>query len=293
MIHLEEREWLPRRAAHERRVDSWTRHRLQRRRLGQEHPVDDFLFTYYSTRPGRLRVWHPGLGVQLSGGAAAEYLQIKGYRRTPGGVTADPSMFASRAESARWIQGLVAETLHREPSFGCFGMHEWAMVYRSDEDDIRHPTWPLRLPAGAIAEVVEEQGLRCTHFDAFRFFTAEAAPLNALPLTRVGQRAFEQPGCLHANMDLYKWSRKLSPLTSSDLVADSFELARDIRTLDMQASPYDLTELGFPPVCVETVQGQAEYVVAQRAFTVRAQELRRRLLSELDSIVPNLVATTA
>jgi hypothetical protein len=53
-------------------------------------------------------------------------------------------------------------------------------------------------------------------------------------------------------MDVYKWAFKLSPLVPSDLVADAFDLAREIRLLDMQASPYDLRELGYeavPPAC--------------------------------------------
>ena len=49
-------------------------------------------------------------------------------------------------------------------------------------------------------------------------------------------------------MDLYKHAFRLSPLVCSDLVADCFELARDIRVLDMRASPYDLGGLGYDPV---------------------------------------------
>lgn len=48
------------------------------------------------------------------------------------------------------------------------------------------------------------------------------------------------------NMDLYKWAYKLSPLVPSELVADCFALAREIRTLDMRASPYDLADPGVP-----------------------------------------------
>ncbi|HZJ07597.1 MAG TPA: 3-methyladenine DNA glycosylase, partial [Nocardioidaceae bacterium] len=87
-------------------------------------------------------------------------------------------------------------------------------------------------------------------------------------------------GCLHAGMDLYKHSFRLSPMICSDLVADAFELARDIRVLDMRASPYDLSDLGYPPVRVETAQGKREYAAAQRAFTERGAPLRRRLIDE-------------
>ena len=38
-------------------------------------------------------------------------------------------------------------------------------------------------------------------------------------------------------MDVYKWATKLGPVVPGDLLLDCFELAREIRTLDMQASP--------------------------------------------------------
>ncbi len=80
-------------------------------------------------------------------------------------------------------------------------------------------------------------------------------------------------------MDLYKWAFKLAPYSSSELVADCFALARDIRTLDMQASPYDLQSLGYEPVCVETPDGRAEYESRQREFTRRAAPLREKLIA--------------
>jgi hypothetical protein len=83
-------------------------------------------------------------------------------------------------------------------------------------------------------------------------------------------------------MDLYKWSYKLSPLVPSELVVDAFALAREIRTLDMRASPYDLAGLGYPPVRVETPEGRAEYAAAQRGFAERAAPLRARLLAAID-----------
>lgn len=87
-------------------------------------------------------------------------------------------------------------------------------------------------------------------------------------------------------MNLYKWAYKLSPLVCAELVADCFELAREIRTLDMRASPYDLAALGYPPVPVETPEGRAEYATAQRGFAERAAGLRARLLAALDRAVP-------
>ena len=79
-----------------------------------------------------------------------------------------------------------------------------------------------------------------------------ARPLNRLQPTRETVPALEQRGCLHANMDLYKWAFKLAPLTPAELTADCFELARDIREVDMRASPYDLRSLGYGPIAIET-----------------------------------------
>jgi len=75
---------------------------------------------------------------------------------------------------------------------------------------------------------------------------------------------------------------------SSDLVADCFALAREIRALDMQASPYDLADLGYPPVRVETPEGRAEYVTAQRTFAERAAVLRRELIDVTSAAVTPL-----
>src|SRR5262249_8565360 len=70
-VVLDEATWRARAAAHEARVDGWLVGHLDRRRRGQAHPVEDFLFTYYSYRPGQLRAWHPGAGVVLVGATPA------------------------------------------------------------------------------------------------------------------------------------------------------------------------------------------------------------------------------
>ncbi|WP_203671895.1 3-methyladenine DNA glycosylase [Catellatospora methionotrophica] len=264
--------WRARRQAHEELVDGWLALHLARRRDGVKHPVHDFLFTYYSLRPAQLRRWHPGHGVLLRDGEPD-----RDYVAVDDGVLLDPAVLAKRAESVRWIHDLLAATASRPAQLGCFGMHEWAMVYRQTQAEVRHNSWPLRLSPAATAEVVNDRGVRCTHFDAFRFFTAPARPLNAHQPTRELQPVLEQPGCLHANMDLYKWAYKLSPLVESELVTACFALSREIRELDMRASPYDLADLGFPPVRIETPEGRAEYAAAQRSFADRAAPLRDTL----------------
>ncbi|HEX5860709.1 MAG TPA: 3-methyladenine DNA glycosylase, partial [Nocardioides sp.] len=219
----------------------------------------------------RLRRWHPGYGVALA--HAPEYDGLKGYR--DGTVSADHV----RAHTAliESILGLLRATAGRPAQLGCFGLHEWAMVHRVDET--RHDR-PLRLGRAGTDEVVESHRVACSHFDAFRFFTPTARPLNALSPGRDDRAAYEQPGCLHANMDLYKHAFRLTPMVCSDLVADAFELAWDIRVLDMRASPYDLVDLGLEPIRIETPQGKQEYTAAQRAFAERAAPLRRRLADE-------------
>ena len=166
------------------------------------------------------------------------------------------------------------------------------MVYRLDQDEVRHDRWPLRLGARGTDEVVEAHQVRCSHYDAFRFFTAEASGRNALQPTRSTQLTMEQPGCLHAGMDVYKWCFKLAPAVPGDLTLDAFELAADIRTLDMQASPYDLLDLGLEPIRIETPEGKREYASAQKDFTDRSNTLRRRLLDVCGLCRSGLVETS-
>ncbi|MDW5324095.1 3-methyladenine DNA glycosylase [Plantactinospora sp. KLBMP9567] len=284
-VVLDAADWRARRAAHERRVDEWLVPHLARRGSGTRHPVQDFLFTYYSHRPAQLRRWHPGAGVVLRDADPAEF--GRDYRAGDAGLTLDTeAVRRRRGDSVDWIRTLLTRTAGRPGQFGCFGMHEWAMVYRQTQAEVRHNAWPLRLSPEQTARVVEGNRIRCSHFDAYRFFTPPARPLNLLAPSRETQADNEQPGCLHANMDLYKWAYKLSPLVPGELVADAFALAREIRTLDMRASPYDLAALGYPPVRVETPEGRAEYATAQRGFAERAAPLRARLLAALAAAEP-------
>ena len=280
---LQPGEWRARQAAHEARVREWTDPHQLRTARGEKHPVYDFLFTYYSFRPTWLRRWHPGPEIVLEGQEASEFLRWPEYRQTPEGVAVDASQLREhRRESVQHIRALLIATQGRPAFYGCFGVHEWAMVYQQTPEEVRHNAHPLRFPPDRIAEIVEANPIGCTHYDAFRFFTAPARPLNRHPLTRASTVAFEQRGCLHANMDLYKWAFKLSPFTPSELVADCFELARDVREVDMRASPYDLTALGFLPIPVESAEGRAEYETCQRDFAARSEPLRARLVSVCD-----------
>lgn len=273
---LTEPEWRERSLAHEARVRVWTDPHQARAARGERHPVCDFLFTYYSHRPAWLRRWQPGPDVALLGPTAKEWLVRPEYRAEGDAVVLGP-LPETRRRYVAWLRDYLAATESRPAFFGCFGLHEWAMVYRQSPEEIRHRTYPLRFEADAVAAIVEGQSLRCTHFDAFRFFTPAARPLNRQALTREGAIDYEQPGCLHANMDLYKWAYKLDAHVPAELVADCFALAWDVRELDMRASPYDLAALGYAPVKIETVEGRTEYERAQRGFAERARPLRARL----------------
>jgi hypothetical protein len=284
VVRLSETEWRAREAAHHARLEPVTAAHLQRRVRGERHPVVDFLFDYYGQTPARLRRWHPGPGVVLEGAARDPRARWTHMRAERDAVVLDAASFvAARGKALTFVRVLLGRTLERPIQTGCFGLHEWAMVYRRG-DERRHASWPLRLGADGTDAVLEASTLRCTHFDATRFFTPEAIPRNTVAPTREGMVAFEQPGCLHANMDLYRWAYKLTPAMPSDVVADAFELACEIRELDMRASPYDLRALGYAPVCIETPEGRCEYAERQRAFGERANALRRRMLTAIAAI---------
>ncbi|GEP36878.1 hypothetical protein NPS01_05410 [Nocardioides psychrotolerans] len=280
---LEEATWRQRASAHAARVDAFVAPHLQRRDAAVKHPVHDFLFTYYSQRPAQLRRWHPGYGVGLVG--AKELAALKGYEQVGDVIAVAPSYVEKQRPLLGSLHALLTATAARPAHFGCFGLHEWAMVYRLAEDETRHADWPLRLGPDGTDAVVDSHKVACSHFDAYRFFTGPARPLNTLSPGRDDRPAFEQPACLHAGMDLYKHAFRLTPMVSSDLVADCFELARDIRELDMRAAPYDLADLGFEPVRIETPEGKAVYVEAQRDFVRRGAPLRSRLVAECERLL--------
>jgi hypothetical protein len=248
--------------------------------------VYDFVFHYYAFRPSWLRRWHPGPEVVLAGAGAREFLRWSEYAESDAGVAVVPAALPGhRREFVIWLRGLLGAMQTRPAFFGCFGLHEWAMVYRQTPEEVRHNAWPLRYSPEALAQIVESSAITCSHFDAFRFFTGPARPLNRLQPARADAAQLEQRGCLHANMDLYKWAFKLAPFTPGELVADCFELACAIREVDMRASPYDIRALGFAPIPIETPAGRAEYEACQRAFTARGEPLRARLIALCDQLL--------
>ena len=280
---LDEADWRERERRHRDRVKPWTAPRSRRRSVGASHPVDDFLFDYYPYSVAKLLTWHPGHGTWLLGDVR-QFLGHPDYRAHRGGATTSSARLSRARPRLDMAVRLLERTADREPSLGCFGMHEWAMTYRLAPGDVRHAAYPLRLTPDEIVDTVDTVGLRCTHIDAYRFFTPAAAPLNAHRPTRSTQHEWEQPGCLHANMDLYKYAMWFQQFVGSDLVADCFEVARKARELDMRAAPYDLADLGYEPIRVETPDGRREYADEQRALATAAAPLRSRLLAALSSL---------
>lgn len=281
---LQPEQWAEAMREHERVANSLTADHLARRSRHEKHPVFDFLFEYYPIRPAQLRRWHPGVGRALADPEhAAPHRDWRDYVVEGGVVSVDKREYVQRrGESVRYIHNLLSRTVDNPVQFDCFGLHEWAMVYRSD--DIRHDL-PLRLGAERTNEVVQANRIKCTHYDAFRFFTPAARPLNLTVLSREDQPANDQAGCVHATMDLYKWAAKLGPLVPGEWLLEAFGLAREARVLDMEASPYDCRELGFGVVAIETPEGKAEYVRRQRALAERGSDLRNRLVGLIDDVL--------
>lgn len=280
-------QWRARERAHHTRVDALTHEHLARRSRRERHPVEDFLWTYYSVKPAELRRWHPGAAVALEDGGEDRHTW-RYYTTNGSDAIVDLDTFlAKREATVTYVEQLLRATLEHTPQFGCFGLHEWAMVYRLSPEQVRHVGLPLRIGHEATDAVVEAHPISCTHFDAYRFFTPEAAPLNTLRPTRETQPQMEQSGCLHAGMDVYKWATKLGPIVPGDLLLDCFELARDIREIDMRASPYDVSAFTgangehLAPICIETPEGKREYAALQRGFAERGNALRERVLEAI------------
>ncbi len=282
-------EWTARAAAHRARAERHTLPARKRRDHGVPHPVEDFLFQYYPYPLVLLENWHPGAGVALEVSETMDSPTLavfneRYYSRGDGWTSADPGKLSLKErERLIWIAELLVATANRPPNFACHGLHEWAMVYRGAE--VRHEkTTPLRLPQAEIDALVESRAIGCSHHDAFRFFAAEARPMNRLQPTLESRMSMEQPGCVHANMDLYKWAAKSMPWIGSELLLESFELAVELRDLDMRASPYDLTEWGREPIRIETAEGRAIYEGEQRRLAAEAVRLRERLILGLRRI---------
>lgn len=287
MTLLSASEWMVQAASHTARAERHTLPAKKRRDRGVPHPVEDFLFQYYPYPFALLENWQPGIGVALEWAAPEEapaplVLAERYYSHAGGVLFLDPGLLPEKErERLKWMAELLAATRERAPNFACHGLHEWAMVYRGKT--VRHEkTTPLRLPQGEIDALVESRAICCSHHDAFRFFAVEARLLNRLQPTLESRVALEQPGCVHANMDLYKWAAKAMPWVGAELLLECFELAIRLRDLDMRASPYDLAAWGCEPVRIETAEGRRAYEAEQRRLAAEAVPIREKLIGALE-----------
>lgn len=276
--------WESRAKDHRKQINEVLTPYLQKKRHQHKDPVLDFLFEYYAFRPSHLRRWSPGAGILFEDATVESAPAISEFTLVDDGVFLNAAHFpANRKSSAGWILELLEKSLDKKPSFGCFGMHEWAMVYKADR--VRHNYLSLRMDKEELAAFVESRPLLCTHFDAFRFFTHDAKPMNKFELSQQNFAETEQPGCLHTNMDLYKWAFKLFPWISSKSIREAFFLAVDTRRIDMKASPYDLRERGLEPIKIETKEGRLKYARRQKEIYERSVPIRKQIIEEYQELI--------
>ncbi len=280
--------------------------------LNEKHPVFNFLQRYYHIQGlsgvRSLARWSPPLSadggpVRLAGATADDLssgvLHMRGATMLPGsGVEYDPrAAFATSERRASlpysWYRSVLQRVEVAEPNLHCYGLHEWAMQYWPDGAEpppsasYQQESMPLRVDRRVLNEAVELHGVRCTHVDALRFFAPAARAHNAhgAPLPREAQLDLEQPGCVHAQMDLLKMALRLSPWLHADVLAGCAEVAVHARTLDVAASPYDASAWGLAPIAVETAEGRAAYASEQEALMRRAAPVRRRLREAYDAFL--------
>jgi hypothetical protein len=281
---LREKEWRSMMENHQKELSGILDPYLEKRSRQEKDPVLDFLFEYYAFRPSHLMRWSPGIGVELEFSETRYLPELSELVLEGNRAAINPGLFPEkRVKSAEWILKLLKRSSHNKPLFGCFGMHEWAMVYRAGE--VRHQQIPLRLSEDEIAGFVESRPLVCTHFDAFRFFTDQARPMNRHELSRENFQEMEQPGCVHTNMDLYKWAFKLYPWISGELIREAFLNAVQARKTDMQASPYDAREFGLEPIKIETEEGRKTYLEKQTEIFESSTPIRHKLISAYEDVI--------
>ncbi|WP_216452170.1 hypothetical protein [Arcanobacterium phocae] len=311
--------WWPRALDHFYAAQRRSQGRVRRRQLGEKNPLEDFLWEYYPLRPGRLAVWHPGFTTDGEPYGLAEpdgdVDSVRAWNPTDSqapsplswwkhhaslpwqksvhsemgeAIVVDDEYLQHRSHGIQHLTALNRILSTREATFGCLGWHEWAMVYQADET--RHPL-PLRLDVEQTNHLVEQAHIRCTHFDAFRFFMPAAVGFNRVQPTYETVFEHEQPGCIHVSMDLLRTCIQLGPIIPGELTIQAFDLAMEARTIDMAASPYDCSSLGLTAIPIETANGKAEYIERQRELATKARPLRQELLAIITPLRDKLQAS--
>ena len=292
--------------------------------LNPKHPIYNFLIEYYGLKGTkgvrRLMRWspNPGLlveqtqhqqqqkqqeqysGILLEGAMEDDFsstLHLKGATICEEGVIYSPELFFGGRQQGNndafyWYQSILQQTLDADPILHCYGLHEWAMQYQPDgapppPSAKYQKHLPLRVSRQVLNETVERKGISCTHVDALRFFAQPALPLNKYggPLERIDQKRLEQPGCVHATMDLLKMTLKLQPFCDAELLRSVLGIALEARELDVAASPYDASQYDVSVIPIETSEGRAEYKRRQTALMKKADPIRRELLKAYDNFI--------
>ena len=125
----------------------------------KNHPIFNFLFQYFHFNTRRLLSYSPGLGYDLSHEVDDYCLNVPELmqytcKQPDGKVLLSPA--STRLEPKKKQAMITTLTLLRNcyvkpPNFGCFGLHEWAMLYRYDDmsnlnnNNKAHQSLPLRL----------------------------------------------------------------------------------------------------------------------------------------------------
>jgi len=204
-----------------------------------------------------------------------------------------------KATSFVWYRSILETTMSNEPVLSCYGLHEWAMQYRPEgapppPSGKYQSHLTLRVSREEINATVERKGIRCTHVDALRFFAPGAGELNrhGSVLERTDQLDLEQPGCVHAHMDLLKVALRIQPLLDPDLLIEILSTALDARALDVGASPYDCSGYSLvggdrrrvvEVIPIETSVGRDLYRKLQTDLMREASAVRADLLSNYEA----------
>lgn len=274
-----------------------------------ENPIYNFLHYYYRYSSLELKLYSPGMNFALESLPSSSSILLihKHMREIPNSNFIYLRPTSKLLQSKRYgfapisrYHDIIQNTLNRNPHYGCFGLHEWAMLYSnrrlpsfSDNSERHQSQLKLRVDQHTIDATVEASQLTCTHFDAWRFFDPAAQPMNHIhPLTRSGQIDNEQPGCIHATMDIFRYAYELYPYVSSDLLRACLSIALEARKIDMCASPYDVSAIEGcgDAICIETLEGKMLYVQKQQELYEKSNPLRAELLQVYKQYLKYLVA---
>jgi hypothetical protein len=201
-------------------------------------------------------------------------------------TSTEPNPLLKTIAPFQWYKSILQTTLSSDPIFHCHGLHEWAMVYHPPSATTPPPSTQyqshlkFRISQQIINDTIESRGIHCTHVDALRFFAKDAGKFNhhGSSLQRMDQLILEQKGCVHAHMDLLKIGLKLQPFIDCNLIGDILNVAIMARKLDVEASPYDVSEYGCEAVEVETEEGRRIYRMRQKELMEMAEPVRERLV---------------